>query len=110
MSILGGVEAGGEKFICAIGTGPRDLGSEVRFDTRAPQETLSKVITFFNQQRKEAGSLEAIGIGSFGPIDINPNSPTFGYITSTPKPGWAQTDFVGFIKRNLGVPVASIRM
>ena len=105
MPIWGGIEAGGKKFVCAIGTGPGDLREEDRFDTTTPEETLSKVITFFNQQHKEIGSLKAIGIGSFGPIDIDPNSTTFGYITDTPKPSWAQTDFVGFVKRNLGVPV-----
>ena len=87
MSIWGGVEAGGNKFICAIGTGPGDLRAEDRFDTTTPEETLLKVINFFNSKHEERGSLKAIGIGSFGPIDINPNSTTFGYITSTPKPG-----------------------
>jgi fructokinase len=105
MPIWGGVEAGGDKFVCAIGTGPGDLKAEDQFDTTTPEETLSKVINFFNTNHKEKGSLKAIGIGSFGPIDINPNSATFGNITSTPKPGWAHTDFVGFVKRNLGVPV-----
>jgi len=75
----------------------------VRFPTTTPEETIGQAIQFFQQQKK--GPLTAIGIASFGPVDLNPDSPTFGYITDTPKPGWAHTDFAGRIRRALGVPV-----
>jgi fructokinase len=104
MTLFGGIEAGGTKFVCAIGTGPDDLRNEVRFPTTTPAETIGQAIAYFEEQAKQE-SLAAIGISSFGPVDPNPNSPTFGYITTTPKPGWAHTDFAGAIGRALGVPV-----
>jgi fructokinase len=103
MPLWGGIEAGGTKFVCAVGTGPDDLRAEVRFPTTTPEETFGRAIQFFQQQNKDP--LTAIGIASFGPVDLNPDSPTFGYITDTPKPGWAHTDFAGRIRRALGVPV-----
>jgi len=104
MPLWGGIEAGGTKFVCAVGTGPHDLRAEVRFPTTTPTETLGRAIRFFQQHQKEE-SLAAIGIASFGPLDPHPDSPTFGYITTTPKPGWAHTDVAGTIRRALGVPV-----
>jgi fructokinase len=103
MAVWGGIEAGGTKVVCAAGTGPDDLGAEVRFPTTTPEETIGRAIQFFQQQKK--GPLTAIGIASFGPVDLNPDSPTFGYITGTPKPGWAHTDFAGKIRQALDVPV-----
>jgi len=101
--LYGGIEAGGTKFVCAVGTQPDDL-IETRFPTTTPTETCSRAIEFFKQQAGPE-QLAAIGIASFGPVDPNPASPTFGYITSTPKPGWANTDFAGAIRSALGVPV-----
>jgi fructokinase len=101
---LGGIEAGGTKFVCAVGSGPVDLGAEIRIPTTTPAETITRVVEFFVEaSRTEA--LAAVGIASFGPIDLNPSSPNHGYITSTPKPGWAQTDLVGPVARALKVPV-----
>lgn len=105
MSLWGGIEAGGTKFVCAVGRGPDDIRGQTRFPTTTPEETFSRVIRFFKDQQDRLGSLKAVGIGSFGPLDPNPSSPTFGYITSTPKPGWDQTDFAGTIQRALDVPV-----
>ena len=104
MPLWGGIEAGGTKFVCAVGTGPHDLRAEVRFPTTTPTETLGRAIRFFQQHQKEE-SLAAVGIASFGPVDPHPDSPTFGYITTTPKPGWAHTDVAGTIRRALSVPV-----
>ena len=104
MPVYGGIEAGGTKTLCAVGTGPYDLRAEVRFPTTTPDETISRAISFF-QQALEGEPLAAIGIASFGPLDPNPGSPTFGYITTTPKPGWAHIDFAGAIRRELRLPV-----
>ncbi len=101
--LYGGIEAGGTKFVCAVGTGPADL-ELTRFPTTTPAETFSRAIDFFKQESTR-GVLAAIGIASFGPVDPNPASPTFGYITSTPKPGWEHANFVGPIKQALGLPV-----
>jgi fructokinase len=87
-----------------VGTGPDDLRAEVRFPTTTPEASIGRAIEFFQQQH-EKEPLAAVGIASFGPVDPNPDSPTFGYITTTPKPGWAHTDFAGTIRRALGVPV-----
>lgn len=105
MALLGGIEAGGTKFVCAVGTGPDDLQAEIRIPTTMPQETISQVIDFFQQQIKQTGDLAAIGIGAFGPVDVCENSPKFGWFLNTPKPGWQQVDFVGTIKRELNIPV-----
>ncbi|MBC8506103.1 MAG: ROK family protein [Anaerolineales bacterium] len=101
MTLFGGIEAGGTKFVCAVGTGPDDIRTETRFPTTTPDETLQQAIAFFRAH----GELASIGIGSFGPVDPNPESPTFGYITSTPKPGWAHTNFVGAISTEFDIPI-----
>jgi fructokinase len=104
MTLFGGIEAGGTKFVCAVGTGPDDMRAETRFSTTTPDETIGKTIEFFKEQAEQEG-LTAIGIGSFGPVDPDPDSDKFGYITTTPKPKWAQTDFAGRIRQGLNVPV-----
>lgn len=105
MTLYGGIEGGGTKFICAVGTGPDDIRAEARFPTTTPAETLSQAIEFFKQQEKEFGKLSAIGVASFGPVDPDPASPTFGYILPTPKAGWSNTDVVGALKAGLNLPV-----
>lgn len=104
MSLWGGIEAGGTKFVCAVATGPDDLQAEIRFPTTTPAETVRQAVAFFRQHQGNKG-LDAVGIASFGPVDPNPDSPTFGYITTTPKPGWAHTDLAGAIREQLSVPV-----
>lgn len=103
--LYGGIEAGGTKFVCAVGTGPDDIRAEVRFATEEPGKTMAQAVAFFEEQRRKEGGLTAVGISAFGPIDPNPESPTFGYITTTPKAGWGNTDLAGTIGRALGVPV-----
>jgi fructokinase len=87
-----------------VASGPGDVRAEVRFPTTTPAETIGRSISFFQEQAAIA-PLAAIGIAAFGPVDPNPLSPTFGYITTTPKPGWANADFAGAVGRALGVPV-----
>ena len=105
MSVYGGIEAGGTKFVCAVGTGPDDLRDAVRFPTTSPEECIGKSVAFFREMAEKHGGLAAVGIASFGPLDPAPSSPTFGHITTTPKPGWAHTDLAGPVARALGVPV-----
>jgi fructokinase len=104
MSLYGGIEAGGTKFVCLIGSNPDDLQAQVSFPTTTPRETIDRAIEFFQQYERQ-GSLAAVGIASFGPVDLNLTSSTYGYITSTPKPGWAYTEFAGRISKALCVPV-----
>lgn len=104
--LYGGIEAGGTKFVCAIGSGPDDMRAIDRFPTTTPAETLQRSVDFFRHHARQGLNVDAIGIASFGPVDPNPDSPTFGYITATPKPGWSHTNFAGFIGDQLGLPVA----
>jgi fructokinase len=104
MDLYGGIEAGGTKFVCAIGRGPEGLLAEARFPTTTPDESIGRALAFF-REHAHLGPLAAVGIASFGPIDPNPASPAYGHITTTPKPGWAHTDFAGAVGRALGVPV-----
>lgn len=103
MTLVGGIEAGGTKFVCAVGTGPGDLRARARFPTTTPNDTLSRCIAFFREQPEPVA---AIGIASFGPIDLHRDSPTFGYITTTPKQEWRHVDIRGTVERALDVPVA----
>ena len=105
VQLCGAVEAGGTKFVCAVGTGPDDLRAEARFATTTPEATLTEVVRFLDAQRAKHGDLAAIGAGCFGPLDLDPASKTFGHITSTPKQGWAGTDLGGVLGAALGVPV-----
>lgn len=101
MDLIGGIEGGGTKFVCAVGTGPDDIHEEIRFPTTTPEESIGKALDFFRQY----DDLRAVGIACFGPLDPNPKSKTFGHVTTTPKPGWAHTPFAGVVSRELGVPV-----
>lgn len=97
---LGSIEAGGTKFVCAIGTKNLEIVDRVSFPTTTPEETMALVVDYFKQF-----DLLAIGIGSFGPIDIHRDSPTYGYITSTPKLAWKNYNFVGEMKKHFSVPM-----
>ena len=100
--LYGGIEAGGTHFVCAVGIGPDELRAESSFPTTTPDETIGRAVEFFRSNQGVA----AVGIGSFGPVDLDPSSPRYGWITSTPKPGWGDTDIVGVVHQALGVPVA----
>ena len=102
--VYGGLEAGGTHFACAVGTGPEDLRAVDSFATTTPSETIARAVEFFRLQQRRRG-LSGIGIASFGPVDLDRGSPTYGHITSTPKPGWASVDLPGAVRRSLGVPV-----
>jgi fructokinase len=99
--LVGAIEAGGTKFVCGIGTAPEDLET-IQIPTTTPEATVAEAIGFFGSSKKP---VRAVGIGSFGPIDLHPGSSTFGYITSTPKPGWRDCNLVGMIAESLKVPV-----
>ncbi len=104
--LYGGIEGGGTKFVCVVGTGPGDIRAEERFPTTTPDATLGQALTFFRDTQARLGPIHALGIGSFGPVDLVPGSPTFGFITSTPKPGWKNVDVAGPFRRALGLEVA----
>ena len=105
-ALIGAVEAGGTKMVCAVGTGPDDIRDEVRFPTSSPDECLGQVVDYFQEWQVEHGEeISAIGYGTFGPCDPRPGSPTYGWVTTTPKPGWSDTDVVGRLRTGLDVPI-----
>ena len=94
-SLYAAVEAGGTKFVCLIGAGPEAIRAQTRIPTTSPEATLRQVLEFFRDEAARQGRVAAAGVASFGPLDLHPSSPTYGFITSTPKPLWARTDMVG---------------
>ncbi|MFP4498113.1 MAG: ROK family protein [Vulcanimicrobiota bacterium] len=105
MKLYGGIEAGGTKIVCTVAGGPASIMDEIRFPTTTPEETIERCIGFFKKHH-EKNNLSGLGIGSFGPVDPEPNSPTYGYVTSTPKPGWKNCNFMGAIKEIINIPMA----
>jgi fructokinase len=105
--LYGAIEAGGTKWNCIVASDPGRIQAEERFPTTKPGETLQQVIEFFRRYQEESGNqLEAVGVACFGPVDLDANSPAYGFITTTPKPYWANTDVVGALTRGLKIPVA----
>ncbi|WP_407371232.1 ROK family protein [Carnobacterium sp.] len=99
--MYGAIEAGGTKFVCAISDEQLEIKERISIPTTTPEETLKQVFDFFDQY-----TLTSIGIGSFGPIDVNEKSATYGYVTSTPKTAWKNFDFLGAVKQRYDIPVA----
>lgn len=102
MTLCGGIEAGGTKWVCAVGSETEAVTESVRIATTTPRETIANALEFFDA----FGPLDALGIGCFGPVELRRSSPNWGRITTTPKPGWADTDvvtpFVGAVHGPIG--------
>lgn len=105
MNLLAGVELGGTKCICILGTGPHDVRARVQVPTSEPSQTLGRVEAILDGWRALHGPIAALGVASFGPLDVRRGSSGYGRIMSTPKPGWANTDVAGRLGGHLGVPV-----
>jgi fructokinase len=103
--LLAGVELGGTKCVCILGTGPDDVRAQERLPTGEREETLRQIEAVLERWRGQFGPMRALGIASFGPVDLKPGSPTYGFITSTSKHGWRDTDVANRLGRKLGVPV-----
>ncbi|SES99801.1 fructokinase [Natronincola peptidivorans] len=99
--MLGAIEAGGTKFVCAVGDEDFKIIERVSFATTYPEETLQRVFDFFDTYPQ----VKAIGIGSFGPIEVNKQSQKYGYITSTPKTNWRNFNFLGEMKKQYSIPI-----
>ncbi|WP_027094622.1 ROK family protein [Cohnella thermotolerans] len=96
---IGAIEAGGTKFVCGYGNEEGIIEDRVSFPTEQPERTLEQVIAYFKDKQ-----VEAIGVGTFGPINIDPASPEYGYVTTTPKPGWSNYPFLPTLKKAFDVP------
>lgn len=105
-AMVGAIELGGTKVLCGVGATPADLGDTTRIDTTSPEATLAAAVDVFRAWQSRHERLAAVGIASFGPLDLDPTSPTFGHLTTTPKAGWADTDIAGAFRRGLDLPVA----
>lgn len=99
--LYGSIEAGGTKFVCAVGDQEFTVVDKTQFPTTTPEETIAQTIAYFKTFEAD---LAGIAIGSFGPIDIDPSSETYGYITTTPKPGWANVDLLGQLSTAFEIP------
>lgn len=97
---IGAIEAGGTKFVCAIGNEKGEIFERVQFPTTTPEETMNKVVEFLSNK-----GIETIGLGCFGPVDLNKQSKTYGYITTTPKKYWNNYNIVGELKKHFDVPI-----
>ncbi len=100
--LLAGIEAGGTKFRVAVGRPPHSISAETTITTTTPEETIGAAVDFL----RTVGALAGAGIASFGPLDLDPDSPAYGSITATPKPGWSNVDLLGTVARALQIPVA----
>lgn len=104
--LLGGVELGGTKCVCLVGSGPDDVRAQVEIPTGAdPQATLARVEEELRRAISKHGPIGALGVASFGPVDRRPGSATFGWITSTTKPGWSRTAVAPRLVQAFGVPL-----
>lgn len=99
--LFGSIEAGGTKFVCAIGTDKGEVLEKISIATTQPIETMKQVVAFFQSKK-----IAAIGVGCFGPIDPNISSATYGYITKTPKSGWSDYNIIGELKQHFDIPIA----
>ncbi|QUD88919.1 ROK family protein [Phenylobacterium montanum] len=103
--LLAGVELGGTKCVCIVGTGPDDVATQISVATGDDAEaTLGQIEAILRDLDRAMGPIAALGVASFGPVDLDPRSPTWGHITSTPKPGWSQVDVGRRLARALDRP------
>ncbi len=102
---FGAVEVGGTKVVCLVASDPDHIVAQTRIPTGKPAETLAQVLAFFQQEVASGGPLAALGIASFGPLELRRSHPRYGFITTTPKPDWSDVDMVGPVRSALGVPV-----
>ena len=97
---FGTLEAGGTKMVLSVGNEQNELLEQATIPTETPEKTIPAMIAWFKDR-----NIAALGIGTFGPVDLNPASPTYGWITRTPKPGWRDTPLLPPMRDVLGVPV-----
>ncbi|MCR8659054.1 ROK family protein [Paenibacillus endoradicis] len=97
---IGAIEAGGTKIICGIGNEYGQIERKVSFPTETPTIAMVKINEFFANEQ-----LDALGVGTFGPIDVNKSSETYGYITTTPKPGWGNFNILAELRKTIEVPI-----
>ncbi len=103
--LYGCIEAGGTKFVVGVASAPDDIREQIRIETGEPQATLSQTISALYAMQERHGQLRAIGIASFGPVELDKSADNWGFITATTKPNWSNTDFAGRVGREFDLPV-----
>ena len=103
--LYGSIEAGGTKFLCAVSDGDGRVIAQTRIPTKHPQETLPLVCNFFETTSQQSGRLRSLGIATFGPVELDPSSSSYGQILATTKPGWKGANIVDPLKQKLNVPI-----
>jgi fructokinase len=103
--LYGAIEAGGTKFVCAVGFGQDAILDEQRIPTTTPSETLSRVVAYFDRMEREVGPLQAFGLAAFGPIDLRPQSPRCGRLLATPKAGWSGANLLEPLRKRFQCPI-----
>jgi fructokinase len=103
--LLAGVELGGTKCVCIIGSGPQDIRDRVSIPTAQRDSTLARINSVLDGWHATHGPIEALGLAAFGPLDLRPDSRRFGHITTPVKPGWEGTDVMGRLGAHRGIPV-----
>ncbi len=98
--LIGALEAGGTKMVCAIGTEDGTILEQKSIPTTTPEETIPRIVEYFKDK-----DIKALGVAAFGPVDVNPESETYGYILDTPKLAWRHKDLLGGLKEALKVPM-----
>jgi fructokinase len=104
MTIFGAIEAGGTKFVCAVGSADGGSLRSATIATRDPDSTFADVAAFF-AEAAPLGELAGMGIASFGPVDLDPRSSSYGHILATPKAAWQGTDMIGRVRALTRAPV-----
>lgn len=104
--LLGAIEAGGTKFVCGVGSVEGGSVAQARIETRTPDATMEEVKAFFREAARDHGPIGALGIASFGPLDLDRQSRSYGKITTTPKPGWREVDLPARMRAAFPVPIA----
>jgi len=104
-ALLAGIEMGGTKCVCTLGTGPGDIRAQEVLPTREPETTLAAIADLLNRWSTDVGTLKAIGVAAFGPLDLRRESRTYGRIGATPKRGWANVGLLEFFAKRFAAPV-----
>jgi fructokinase len=104
-ALLGAIEGGGTKFECAVGTAPDAILQSITVPTAAPDATLDQCVRFFEKMEDQYGSITAVGVGCFGPLDLRPLSDTYGHLLTTPKSAWSGVDLLRPLRSRFQVPI-----
>lgn len=103
--LVGALEGGGTKFVCAVGYSPTQILDRISIPTTDVAATLGACVQFFQQMERQHGRIAALGLACFGPLQLRANAPDYGYLQSTPKPGWSAANVAGPLRDALRVPV-----